>query len=59
VLIEDAMTAPAQTSTGQATLRNFEHVFGWVTSADAVMAALAQGADGEGGVVGVFTRGST
>ena len=41
VLIEDAMTNSGPDFNQQATLWNFEHVFGWVTNADAVMTALA------------------
>jgi ureidoacrylate peracid hydrolase len=41
VLIEDAMTHSGPDFNQQATLWNFEHVFGWVTRADAVMTALA------------------
>jgi ureidoacrylate peracid hydrolase len=42
VLIEDAMTNSGPDFNQQATLWNFEHVFGWVTNADTVMAALAE-----------------
>jgi ureidoacrylate peracid hydrolase len=41
ILVEDAMGHSGPDFNRQATLWNFEHVFGWVTSADQVIAALA------------------
>jgi ureidoacrylate peracid hydrolase len=41
ILIEDAMSHSGPDFNRQATLWNFEHVFGWVTDADAVEGALA------------------
>ena len=40
ILIEDAMNNSGPDFNRQATLWNFEHVLGWVTGADAVVAAL-------------------
>ena len=40
ILVEDAMNHSGPDFNRQATLWNFEHVFGWVTSADQVIAAL-------------------
>jgi ureidoacrylate peracid hydrolase len=40
ILIEDAMTNSGPTFNQQSTLWNFEHVMGWVTHSDAVIAAL-------------------
>jgi ureidoacrylate peracid hydrolase len=40
ILIEDAMNHSGPDFTRQATLWNFEHVFGWVTRSDDVLAAL-------------------
>lgn len=40
VLVEDAMNHSGPDFNRQATLWNFEHVFGWVTRADSVIAAL-------------------
>jgi ureidoacrylate peracid hydrolase len=40
VMIEDAMNHSGPDFNRQATLWNFEHVFGWVTDSDAVIAAL-------------------
>ena len=40
ILVEDAMNHSGPDFNRQATLWNFEHVFGWVTGADQVIAAL-------------------
>ena len=40
ILVEDAMNHSGPDFNRQATLWNFEHVFGWVTSADHILAAL-------------------
>jgi ureidoacrylate peracid hydrolase len=40
ILVEDAMNHSGPDFNRQATLWNFEHVFGWVTKADQVIAAL-------------------
>jgi len=40
ILVEDAMNHSGPDFNRQATLWNFEHVFGWVTKADDVVAAL-------------------
>jgi len=40
ILVEDAMNHAGPDFNRQATLWNFEHVFGWVTRADHVLAAL-------------------
>ncbi len=40
ILIEDAMSHSGPDFNRQATLWNFEHVFGWVTNADAVVGVL-------------------
>jgi ureidoacrylate peracid hydrolase len=40
ILVEDAMNHAGPDFTRQATLWNFEHVFGWVTGSDPVIAAL-------------------
>jgi ureidoacrylate peracid hydrolase len=45
ILVEDAMNHAGPDFTRQATLWNFEHVFGWVTSADNVLAALQRHAE--------------
>jgi ureidoacrylate peracid hydrolase len=41
ILVEDAMNHAGPDFSRQATLWNFEHVFGWVTTSDAVVQALA------------------
>lgn len=48
ILIEDAINHSGPDFTRQATLWNFEHVFGWVTNVGNVIAAL-DGADGGSG----------
>jgi ureidoacrylate peracid hydrolase len=40
ILVEDAMNHSGPDFNRQATLWNFEHTLGWVTSSDAVIAAL-------------------
>ncbi|MGE0857192.1 MAG: cysteine hydrolase family protein, partial [Hyphomicrobiaceae bacterium] len=40
VLVEDAMNHSGPDFTRQATLWNFEHVLGWVTRTDTLVAAL-------------------
>ena len=44
IMIEDAMNNSGPSFNRDATLWNFEHVFGWVTNSANVMAALQQGA---------------
>jgi ureidoacrylate peracid hydrolase len=41
ILVEDAMNHTGPDFSRQATLWNFENVFGWVTTSDAVIQALA------------------
>jgi ureidoacrylate peracid hydrolase len=45
ILVEDAMNHSGPDFNRQATLWNFEHVFGWVTSADHVLAAARSKAE--------------
>ena len=45
ILVEDAMNHSGPDFNRQATLWNFEHVFGWVTSADHVVAAAGTKAE--------------
>jgi ureidoacrylate peracid hydrolase len=55
ILIEDAMNNSGPDFNRQATLWNFEHVLGWVTGADAVIAALqTQPAEAVGVPAGVL-----
>src|ERR1700709_2619558 len=55
ILVADAMNNSGPEYNQQATLWNFEHVFGWVTTSGDVIAAL-QGAAREAMPAGLFLR---